>query len=157
MRPEKVHLNTDGALKVLAQRFDATVLDAELSLLGHSFGTGAALQFAARAKVLRIVLISPFNTLKQAVALQSWFLSIIMPAQIDNKKIIRELLQSDRPPKISILHGSLDTVLPVTMGRELGAIAPEQIDFYEFATDDHVSILPTRRDMIFSILNGRAD
>jgi hypothetical protein len=43
------------------------------------------------------------------------------------------------------------------MGRELGAIDSEQIDFYEFAKGDHVSILTTRRDMIFRILNGRND
>lgn len=155
MRPEKNYLNTEGALDALEKRYGKGVLDAELSLMGHSFGTGAALNFAEKAEVKRIVLVAPFNTLTKAVALQSWFLSILMPSQIDNNKIIRQLLDSDHPPQITILHGSLDTTLPVTMGRELAAIDSEQIEFYEFADDDHVSILTTRRDLIFNLMNGR--
>ncbi len=157
MRPEKNYLNTEGALDALEKRYGKGVFDAELSLMGHSFGTGAALNFAERAEVKRIVLVSPFNTLTKAVALQSWLLSILMPSQINNNKIIRKLLDSDHPPQIMILHGSLDTTLPVTMGRELAAIDPEKIDFYEFTDDDHVSLLTTRRDLIFNLLNGRGD
>jgi hypothetical protein len=155
MRPEKNYLNTEGALDALAKKYGKTKLDAELHLVGHSFGSGAALNFAERARVSHIVLISPFNTLTEAVAVRSWLLSLIFPSEIDNKKILRALLQSEHPPKISILHGSLDTVLPVTMGRDLATVDPEQIDYYEFAEDGHVDILTARRDMIFHLLNGR--
>ena len=155
MRPETNYVNTEGALKVLRERFRGEEFKAEMNLLGHSFGTGAALQFAQRAKVSRIVLVAPFNDLKTAVALQSWFLSVIMPSQIDNREIIHALLLSEDAPQITILHGSLDRTLPVSMGRELAAIAPEEIDFIEFADDGHVDILTTRRDLMFEILNGR--
>lgn len=156
MRPEKNYLNTEGALKALSDRFGGVELKAELSLLGHSFGTGSALQFAERTHVARIVLVAPYNDLKSAVRLQSWFLSAIMPSQIDNREIIRKLLQTKQPPQITILHGTLDKTLPATMGRELAAIDPEQIDFYEFAEDDHVGILASRRDLMFRILNARS-
>lgn len=155
MRPEKNYQNTEGALAALAKRFGQGSLEAELHLMGHSFGSGAALNFAERAKVSHIVLISPFNTLTEAVAISSWLLSVIMPSQIDNKKIIRTLLQTNHPPKISILHGSLDTVLPVTMGRDLATVDPERIKYYEFAELGHVDILTVRRDLIFNLLNGR--
>ncbi len=154
MRPDKNYLNTEGALKALSNKFGGVKITAELSLLGHSFGAGAALQFADRTTVARIVLVAPFNDLKAAAALQSWFLSVIMPLQIDNREIIRKLLQTEPTPQITILHGTLDKTLPVTMGRELAAIAPEQINFYEFADDDHVGILTNRRDLIFDILHG---
>ena len=48
-------------------------------------------------------------------------------------------------------------MLPVKMVWELAAIDPERFDFYEFADDDLVSILTTRRDLIFTLLNGRGD
>lgn len=157
MRPEKNYLNTEGALKALADKFGIAELHAELNLLGHSFGSGAALQFAERVQVSRVVLVAPFSDLKTAVALKSWLLSVIMPSQIDNREFIRTLLQTEPPPQISILHGTLDQTLPVTMGRELAAIDPDRIVFHEFATDGHVDILINRRDLIFGILNGSAN
>jgi hypothetical protein len=154
--PETTYLNTEGALKVLAEKFDQEKLDAKLSLLGHSFGSGAALQFAQRTKeVERIVLVAPYNTLKGAVAETSWFLSLILPAQIDNVAIIRELLSSEHRPGISIFHGTQDQTLPVTMGRELAAIDPDRIDYYEFVSEGHSSLLTTHREMLFAFLNGR--
>lgn len=155
MHPERNYINSEGALKALAEKFGDKVFDAELNLMGHSFGTGAALQFAERHKVARIVLVAPFNTLRKAVAVQSWLLSVIMPAQIDNRKIIRKLLQDQPAPQITILHGSLDKALPVSMGRELAAIDPGKITYYEFPEDDHVTILTTQRDLIFNTLNGQ--
>lgn len=154
MNPADNYLNTEGALNALAAHFGVNVLDAELNLMGHSFGTGAALQFAARHSVKRIVLVAPFNTLRKGVAVKSLFLSIVMPSQIDNRKIIRQLLGQDNQPEITILHGTEDTSLPVEMGRELAAIDPERVNYLEFPEDDHVSILTTRRDLIFGILNG---
>lgn len=157
MRPEKNYLNTDGALEALSNEFGGEKIDAELSLLGHSFGTGSALQFAARTQVTRIVLVAPYSDLKAAVALQSWFLSVVMPSQIDNRELIRSLMQRDPAPQITIVHGSLDQTLPVTMGRELAAIDPERIDYHEFSGEGHVDILTTRRDLIFGRLNGAGE
>ncbi|MBU0480018.1 MAG: alpha/beta hydrolase [Proteobacteria bacterium] len=154
MRPEENYLNSEGALLALAKHFGLKQLEAEYSLMGHSFGTGAALQFAARHPVRKIVLVAPFTTLRKAVAVKSWILSILMPAQIDNRKLIQHILSSDSPPEIIILHGAEDTSLPVTMGRELAAIDPERIVYHEFPEDDHVTILTSQRDLIFSGLNG---
>ncbi len=152
MQPEKNYLNSEGALKALAGHFGLNGIDAEFSLMGHSFGTGAALQFAARHPVKRVVLVAPFNTLRKAVAVKSWILSILMPSQIDNRKLIQHILSSDSPPEIIILHGAEDTSLPVTMGRELAAIDPGRIVYYEFPEDGHVSILTSQRDLIFGRL-----
>ena len=157
MRPEENYRNTEGALNALAVHFGQERLDADLNLMAHSFGSGAALQFAVRHQVQRIGLVAPFNTLRQAIAKKSLLLSILMPDKIDNRELIRILLASDQPPLITIYHGGLDTSLPISMGRELAALAPDRILFYEFPEDDHVNILSRRRNLIFRSLNGPAD
>ena len=157
MRPEENYRNSLGALKALAEHFGVTQLAASLSLLGHSFGTGAALQFACLRPVERVVLVAPFNDLKQAVRRQSWLLSLLMPSQIDNRQLIRQLLAEPQPPQIIILHGGRDTTLPIAMGRELAQLDPEKIVFHAFAEDDHVDILTRRRKLIFQELNGKVE
>lgn len=157
MRPEENYLNSEGALIALAEHFGVKRIEAEISLLGHSFGTGAALQFALRQEVRRIVLVAPYATLKDALARTSRILAFLIPSQIDNLAQIRTLLEGLPAPEISIIHGTLDTTLPVTMGRELAAIDPEAIFFAEIAEADHVSVLTLARDQIFARLLGHAD
>lgn len=155
LRPESLYQSSQAALKALADHFGLSNISAELSLLGHSFGSGAALQFATKRRVRRIVLVAPFNDLKEAVRRQSWLLAMIMPSQIDNRELIRQLLNQETPPQITILHGGRDTSLPLKMGRELAELAPDRIALLIFPDDDHINILGRRRDLIFSLLAGR--
>lgn len=152
MHPEENYKNTEGALAALANRFGVQKVDTELFLMGHSFGTGAALQFAARQKVSRIILVAAFDTLRKAVAQRSIILAALMPAQIDNVKLIKNILANDHIPSLTIIHGSKDTSLPVEMGRKLAAVNPDRIKYYEIPQGDHVSILTTHRDLIFHSL-----
>jgi hypothetical protein len=156
MNPEENYKNTEGALAALAKYFGVEKLDTELCLMGHSFGTGAALQFSVRQKVRRIVLVAPFDTLRKAVAQRSFILSLLMPAQIDNVELIRSILESDDSDvtSITIIHGSKDASLPVEMGRKLAAVYPDLINYYEIPQGDHISILTTHRDLIFHSLLG---
>ena len=154
MNPEKNYRNTEGALEALAAHFKTEQIDAELSLMGHSFGTGAALQFAARQKVSRVVLVAPFDTLRNGVAQRSVILAILMPVQVDNVALLKSILAGDEKPAITIIHGSKDASLPVEMGRKLADINREAIEFHEIPEGDHVSILTTHRDTIFYALLG---
>lgn len=154
MHPEENYKNTEGALAALAKHFGIKEIDSEFCLLGHSFGTGAALQFAARQKVTRIVLVAPYNTLRKAVAQKSFILSVLMPAQIDNAALVKELLASDSRPEITIIHGSKDKLLPVEMGRELAKTDRRNIRYVEIPEGDHTSILTTHRALIFHTLLG---
>jgi pimeloyl-ACP methyl ester carboxylesterase len=156
MDPAELYLNSEGALAALANHFGVKRVTAELALLGHSFGSGAALQFAARHPVKRIVLVAPFDTLRRAVALKSWLLALILPSQIDNRELIRNLLRGPNPPSITIFHGASDRTLPVRMGRNLNEVAPDHLDYREFPDDDHVGILTTRHDLILGALTGRS-
>ena len=157
MNPEENYKNTEGALEALAQHFDVETLDAEFCLMGHSFGTGAALQFAARQRVSRIVLVAPFDTLRNAVAQRSVILAVLMPAQIDNEALLKGILAGDVKPSITVIHGSKDASLPVAMGRKLADTNREVIEFREIPEGDHVSILTTHRDYIFHSLLGKKD
>lgn len=154
MQPEENYKNTEGALAALANHFGVQKVDTELCLMGHSFGTGAALQFAARQKVSRIVLVAPFDTLRNAVAQRSVILAALMPAQIDNVALVKSILASDQKPTITIIHGNRDTSLPVAMGRKLAAVNPDLINYYEIPQGDHISVLTTHRDLIFHSLLG---
>lgn len=155
MDPADLYQNSEGALAALARHFGAGQITAELALLGHSFGSGAALQFAARRPVERIVLVAPFDTLRRAVALKSWLLALILPSQIDNRELVRNLLRTPDPPTITIFHGESDRTLPVRMGRNLRDVAPDRINYREFPDDSHVGILTTRHDLILDALTGR--
>ncbi|HSH13017.1 MAG TPA: alpha/beta hydrolase, partial [Desulfurivibrionaceae bacterium] len=155
MDPAELYRNSEGALAALAAHFGVEPLSSEVALLGHSFGSGAALQFAARHPVKRIVLVAPFDTLRRAVRLKSWLLALALPSQIDNRKLIRNLLHTAHPPNITILHGERDLTLPVRMGRNLRDVAPAQLTYLEFPDDDHLSILTSRHDLILAALTGR--
>lgn len=157
MNPEENYKNTEGALEALAEHFDVETLVAEFCLMGHSFGTGAALQFASRQRVSRIVLVAPFDTLRNAVAQRSVILAVLMPAQIDNEALLKGILAGDVKPAITIIHGSRDASLPVEMGRKLADTNREVIEFREIPEGDHVSILTTHRDYIFHSLLGKKD
>jgi pimeloyl-ACP methyl ester carboxylesterase len=154
MNPEENYKNTEGALRALAEHFDVEMVVTELCLMGHSFGTGAALQFAAQQKVSRIVLVAPFDTLRNAVAQRSLILALLMPVNVDNVALLRKILAGDEKPDVTIIHGSKDASLPVEMGRKLTDINRELIEFIEIPEGDHISILTTHRDYIFYSLLG---
>jgi surfactin synthase thioesterase subunit len=154
MNPGEFYKISEGALSALAKHFKVDSIDPELFLMGHSLGSGAALQFASREKVTRIVLVAPFNTLREAAAHHSFILWIFMPNQVDNRKLIKSILSKALVPQIVIIHGTKDKSLPIEMGRELKDISSEDIVFYEILDGDHSSILTTHRDLIFKSLLG---
>ena len=156
MRPEENYRNSEGALKALAAHLGTDRIGADLVLMGHSFGTGAALQFALKRRVRRVVLAAPFNTLTEAVSLKSHLLAFFMLSEIDNVAQARALLAGEWPPSISIVHGTNDTSLPIYMGREIAAVDQEHILFYEIQGGDHMSILRNNRDLLFQLLLGKA-
>jgi pimeloyl-ACP methyl ester carboxylesterase len=154
MRPRHLVDSSFGALDALADHLNTkqVELTTDLRLLGHSFGCGAALQFACSFKVTRIILIAPFTTLHKAAYRQYGPLAWLIPDRMDNGKWLRELSDRSPCPAVVIIHGSADDVIPVKMGRELADGFPDWIIYHEIAGGDHVGILKTCEALIFQML-----
>jgi pimeloyl-ACP methyl ester carboxylesterase len=81
----------DGALETLAKHLGTTKekLEPLLSVLGHSWGTAVALDFAARHSIQRVVLIAVFTNLREEAALVvGGPLSHLLSENYDNRKCL---------------------------------------------------------------------
>jgi fermentation-respiration switch protein FrsA (DUF1100 family) len=132
----------DNAVTELATRLG--VLDEEvesrLNLIGHSWGTAVALDFAMHHPVERIVLVSVFTTLREeAATMVGGMLSYLLIENYDNRAALRELMKQTPPPRIDIFHGANDEVIPFRMGRELSEKSLAK--FHPIEGADHISVL----------------
>jgi uncharacterized protein len=150
--PEAILEATKAGIEALAHTLDCPVdtLHARMSILGHSLGAAAALQYAAQYPVQQLVLIAPFTSM-EAMARESVgpVLSLLLQHHYDNEQRLREIIQQKTPPSITIVHGELDTIIPVEMGRELAALFSEHISYLEIAGGDHNQILDGQLPTLF--------
>ncbi len=129
---------------------DASALHGRLSVLGHSLGAAAALQFAAEREVRKIVLISPFTSMldmaRRSVGIPLCYLLV---HNFDNEARLEEILSRSPSPSVAILHGSHDTIIPVEMGRALAQQHPGLISYQEIARGDHNGIIALEEQAIY--------
>jgi len=153
-RPKYLNESSSGALKALGDYLGVPQqeLTKNMLFLGHSFGCGAALQFAVKTLPKRIVLIAPFNTFHKAAFRKFGPLAWIIPDRMDNCERIKELCGYSSPPKIIIFHGSADETLPVSMGRDLAACSPGCVEYHEIEKAGHADILHNARGLIINAL-----
>jgi pimeloyl-ACP methyl ester carboxylesterase len=154
MRPKYLADSSFGALKALGVHLNVEqkALTRHLRLLGHSFGGGAALQFASHVDVERIVLIATFSTLHRIIWKKYGPLAWLMPDRMDNKECLKKLSQRLNRPGVVLIHGSRDETIPVEMGRDLAGLFPEWIEYHEIEGGDHVGILKTHEALILQAL-----
>lgn len=134
----------DGVVRELATRLLVNDADVEsrLNVIGHSWGSAVALDFAMHHPVQHVVLISAFTTLREeAATMFGALLSYLLVENYDNREALRELAKKSPPPKIDIFHGTNDEVIPVRMGRELSEEFPAIVKFHAVAGADHVDVL----------------
>lgn len=143
--PAAIGASLDQALSALATRLTLPVAEVRdnLQALGHSLGAAVVLLAAVRWPMRRLVLISPFTSLKAmgALLVGRW-LSHTLLHDYDNRARLREVLAQAPPVPITILHGSHDRIVPVAMGRELATLSP-RIDYREIERGDHNYLLLT--------------
>jgi pimeloyl-ACP methyl ester carboxylesterase len=94
---------------------DRTVLE------GWSLGTGTATELAARGEGSRLILISPYTSMTEMAGRTVPFLPVSW--------LVRDRFNTaSKAPHVSvptfIVHGEADPVIPVAMGRQLGALFP---------------------------------
>jgi uncharacterized protein len=146
----------EGALEALAKHLGTTKekLEPLLSVLGHSWGTAVALDFATRHSVQRIVLIAVYTSLREEAALVvGGPLSHLLSENYDNRKCLEELSHRSPPPRVEIFHGTNDDIIPVRMSRELANSFPAFVAFHPVERGDHLSPLFTATDKILAAMN----
>jgi uncharacterized protein len=133
----------DGALEKLAEQLGVPdeQLSARTNVIGLSLGAAAAIEFAMGHPVQRVVLIAPFTSMRDMAArLFTRPAAMLLLENYDNRARLRELAERNPPPRIAIFHGTADTLIPATMGRELADTFPQMIEFFpvERATHDTI-------------------
>ena len=154
MRPKYLYESSSGAVSALAAHLNLneTRLMADLVLLGHSFGGGAALQFATRLTPKCVVLVATFTTMHRLLTARYGPLAWFIPDGLDNEEALKELSQKPHRPAVVIIHGSDDASVPVAMGRHLAGLYPEWIVYHELEGQDHMGILKEADALIYEAL-----
>lgn len=91
-------------------------------LSGRSLGTGVAVEMAKRGHGTRVMLVSPYTSIPDMAGMLLPFL----PTRL----LVRDRFNSvAKAPELRlpvlIIHGEQDTLIPVEMGRQLGARLPQ--------------------------------
>ena len=141
-------LSADAALKALTERLQTDEEHLPLCTIGHSLGAAVALDFATNHRVQKIVLISPFTTLREEAAsiFGGWIARLLLESY-DNRENLVAVRKRNPDARVAIFHGTDDEVIPVKMGRELDREF-EFVDFFEVTGADHVSVLNHAHDKI---------
>ena len=109
----------------------------DIILYGESLGTGVAVQLATEVPVAGVVLDAPYTSTVDLGAKAYPFLPV--------RWLMRDRYESARriagiAAPLLILHGALDAVVPVAMGRQLHALAREPKKLVVFPNGNHVDL-----------------
>lgn len=143
--PESISEAADAVVGAVADWMDISsekLLDRPVRLMGHSLGTGVALDFATRHKTDRIILFAPFTSFRaMANRVVSPMFSWMLRYHVDSLEALEEIANEDDPPKVIVIHGTIDEIVPVEMGRKMKEKFPELVEYIELPTANHVNVL----------------
>jgi len=146
--------NGQEALSAYLTEKDLSLEDVRIGVVGYSMGAAAGLEFASRQEVEDVILFAPFTSIMDmAKRTVPWPFYHVAVDRYNNAERIEELLAREKPPSITIYHGLQDNIIPVTMGRELHQISPEEIEFLELDYTGHQDIVQKVQDKFFEKLN----
>ncbi len=106
----------------------------KIGLYGHSLGSGVSTYLASERDVFALVLEGPFDALA-AVAADRY--PLIPVWQLIKHKFQSDIYIKDLDAKILIMHGDLDTTVPIKHGRRLLEAAPKGTNFVEIIGGRH--------------------
>jgi pimeloyl-ACP methyl ester carboxylesterase len=116
-------------------------IEENLSTLGFSMGAAAAAEFSVRHPVRNVIMMAPFTSL-DAMARRTvgWPLSEVLIDRFDNTKRLEELSARETPPRVLIVHGDRDSVVPFSHGQQLADQFPDMIRFVPVPGANHTDI-----------------
>jgi pimeloyl-ACP methyl ester carboxylesterase len=140
--PQSILENSECALQALQEQNRWKLGADALCVLGHSLGGAAALQFAAKHVVRKIVVISTFTTMDDMARAQLRIsLGPLLRHRFDNVISLKAILSQKQVPQIYIFHGQADELIPLKMGRALAQSDPKQIKFVEVPGARHNDVV----------------
>jgi pimeloyl-ACP methyl ester carboxylesterase len=140
--PQTILENSECALQALLEQKCWKLGADALCVLGHSLGGAAALQFAAKHAVRKILVLSTFTTMDDMVRAQIHVpLGRLLRHRFDNVASLKAILSQNNVPEIDILHGQVDEVIPLKMGRALAQLDAGRIKFAEIPGAGHNDIV----------------
>jgi alpha-beta hydrolase superfamily lysophospholipase len=152
--PQTILENSECALQALLVQKDWKLRTDTLCLLGHSLGGAAALQFAARHAVRKILVLSTFSTMADMVRAQTRIpLGRLLRHRFDNVAALKAILSRSQVPEICILHGQADEIIPPKMGRALAQLDSTRIQFVEVPGARHNDIVERALPLILHSLS----
>jgi uncharacterized protein len=106
--------------------YDTLVADGvrpeNIIIYGESLGTSVATQIATEKKARGLILDSPFTSMAERAAQLYWWLPV--STLVKDRYMSRNFIRDVHMP-VFVLHGEADEVVPVSMGREMFALANE--------------------------------
>jgi uncharacterized protein len=152
--PESLLSGSEASLSALAAHLGTTTADLEArsSVLGYSLGSAAALQYAERHPVQRIILFAPFTSMLEMARLTVGSpLCQLLRHRYDNVSALNAL-ERKQPTPLTILHGSRDALIPHTMGERLAAQVPGSR--FELVPDaGHADVLDVAEQRLHELLS----
>jgi uncharacterized protein len=140
--PQTILENSEAALQTLLAAKGWKIDSDRLRVLGHSLGGAAALQFAAKHVVGKILLVSTFTSMDDMVRTQIHIpLRRLLRHRFDNVASLKTILSQSETPEILIFHGQADEIVPAHMGRTLAQLNPNRIQFDEIPGARHNDVL----------------
>lgn len=142
--PKRIDASVDAAIVALAAhlKLEEAQVKSQLAAFGHSLGCAVALRAAERHEIKRIVLVSPFTTMKEMAGIAvGRLLSNVVTHRYDNVKAMAALATHDPKPQVVIFHGTKDDIVPARMGKALADAHPEFAQWRPIEGADHNGIV----------------
>jgi uncharacterized protein len=140
--PQSILENSECALQALLEHKRWRLGADSLCVLGHSLGGAAALQFAAKHVVRKLVAGSTFTTVNDMARVQIGIsLGPLLRHRFDNMTSLKAILSQKQVPEIYLFHGQADEIIPLKMGRALAQLDSNRIKFVEIPGAHHNDVI----------------
>ena len=125
--------NMTDDLQVVYNELKKRYTEDGIIIVGYSMGTGPATFLAANNSPQAVILVAPYTSLIDMKNEFFWmFPDFLINYELNN---VRNLAQTKTP--VTILHGTADRLIPVTMARTLAATNPDRVTLMELPGVNH--------------------